>query len=207
MRGVSGPIINAAVEGIVDEAVVTRLIHHAGGRAGHVYGGTGKDHLRRKIHGYNRAARYTPWIVLIDLDSDAECAPPVREAWLPEPAPCLCFRIVVHEIEAWLIADAQTLSTCLSVAPSRIPSNPEDLKHPKDVMVGLARRSRRRNIREDMVPREGSGRRVGPAYTSRLVEYAATAWRPELAARRSDSLRRTIRCLEHLVAGSESART
>jgi hypothetical protein len=50
-----------------------------------------------------------------------------------------------------------------------------------------------------MIPREGSGRAVGPAYTSRLIEYVETAWRPREAAQRSESLRRALVCLERLV--------
>jgi hypothetical protein len=34
----------------------------------------------------------------------------------------------------------------------------------KEAMVDLARRSRRRDIREDMMPRSGSERSVGPTY-------------------------------------------
>lgn len=66
-------------------------------------------------------------------------------------------------------------------------------------MVNLARRSRRKSVREDMVPGDKSSRRVGPAYTGRLIEYAATEWRPAVAARRSESLRRAIDCLRRLV--------
>ena len=40
-------IIRAAVEGIVDEAVVRRLIAYVGGRLGTVYGKEGKEHLRQ----------------------------------------------------------------------------------------------------------------------------------------------------------------
>jgi hypothetical protein len=43
---------------------------------------------------------------------------------------------------------------------------------------------------------------VGPAYSSRLIEFAldeAEGWRPEIAARRSDSLRRCIEGIERLV--------
>ena len=65
-------------------------------------------------------------------------------------------------------------------------------------MVELARRSRRRDIRDDMVPRERSGRSVGPAYPSRLIEYVESPWRPEAAARQADSLRRAIACLQRL---------
>jgi len=41
--------IHAAVEGIVDEAVVQKLILEAGGCPGTVYSKTGKPFLRQKI--------------------------------------------------------------------------------------------------------------------------------------------------------------
>lgn len=73
--------VTAAVEGIVDEAVVRKLIAHAGGVPGTVYGKNGKSLLRKKIDAYNNAARYASWMVLIDLDRDSDCAPPVVEEW------------------------------------------------------------------------------------------------------------------------------
>ena len=192
-------IISAAVEGIVDEAVVRRLIAHAGGQTGDVYRKNGKDELRQKIDGYNNAARHAPWVVLVDLDNDADCAPPIRDAWLPVPAPHLCFRIAVREVEAWLMADAQTLARYLRVRRTRIPVEPEKLARPKDEMVDLARYSRLKDICKDMVPREKSGRRVGPAYPSRLIEYVQEHWQPEVAAERAESLQRAIDCLQGLV--------
>ncbi len=195
-------IISAAVEGAVDEAVVRKLIAQAGGQTGSVYGKNGKPELLRRIDGYNNAARYSPWIVLVDLNGDAECAPSVLNDWAPTPAPKLCFRIAVREIEAWLIADAPTFSNYLSIRLGYLPSEPENLERPKDSVVNFARRSRRQAIRRDMVPREGSGRRVGPAYASRLIEYIEQHWRPRAAARRSDSLRRAMDCIEKLVANT-----
>jgi hypothetical protein len=195
-------VVSAAVEGIVDEAAVRKLIFHAGGRPGTVYGKSGKAFLRRQIHGYNNAARHLPWMVLVDLDSDAQCAPPLCEEWVPDPALYLCFRVAVREVEAWLMADADSLAGFLSVARSRIPADPEQLQNPKTELVNLARNSRRREIREDMVPRERSGRQVGPAYASRLMEYVETRWRPDLAAQRAESLRRAIDCLRRLIEES-----
>jgi hypothetical protein len=193
--------IAAAVEGDVDEAVARRLIQHVGALPGTIYGKGGKAALRAKIHGYNSAARHSPWLVLVDLDRDADCPPPLRQEWLAEPARRLCFRIAVKQLEAWLLADAQTLADHLSVARSAMPGDPERLENPKVTVVNLARRSRRRDIREDMVPREGGGRPVGPAYTSRLIEYVETHWRPEVAAQRSNSLGRALACLERLAHG------
>ncbi len=195
-------LVSAAVEGSVDEAVVTQLILEVGGTPGYVYGKNGKAFLRKQIRGYNNAARHGPWVVLVDLDQDADCAPDLCRDWLPVRVPKLCFRVAVHEVEAWLLADRENLAKFLSVPPSRIPSGPETEVNPKHTMVHLAAGSRRRDIRKDMVPRPGSGRPVGPAYTSRLIEFVNAAkprWRPNIAAKRSDSLSRCLRCLKRLV--------
>ena len=134
-----------------------------------------------------------------DIDNDADCAPSIREEWVPAPAPNLCFRIAVREVEARPMADAQTLARYLSVGLGRISADPETLERPKDAMVDLARRSRRNDIRKDMVPRQKSGRRVGPAYASRLIEYVRDHWQPDVAAERSESLQRAIHSLQWLV--------
>jgi hypothetical protein len=183
----------------MDEAVASKLILHVGAEPGPIHGKQGKPHLREHVRGYNNAARHAPWLILVDLDRDADCAPPIRQTWLGAPAPLLCFRIVVRAVESWLMADTDTLAEFLGVACSRIPHEPETLDHPKVAMVNLARASRRRAVREDMVPREGSGRPIGPAYSSRLIEFAAGHWRPDVAAGRAESLSRTIRCLRKLV--------
>jgi hypothetical protein len=65
-------------------------------------------------------------------------------------------------------------------------------------MIRLARSSTRKAIRADMVPREESRRAVGPAYASRMIEFASDHWRPSVAAACSDSLARAIRCLQRL---------
>lgn len=117
----------------------------------------------------------------------------------PRPAPHLCFRIAVRQIEAWLMADAETLAAFLGVARTRVATPPEQLVNSKEAMVNMARRSRKMAVRQDMVPREASGRSVGPAYTSRLTEYVETLWRPDVAALHAESLRRAIVCLRRLI--------
>src|SRR5450756_758709 len=82
----SGGVVSAAVEGIVDEAVIRMLVGEAGGSVDAVYNKNGKSSLRKSIAGYNNAARFSPWIVLLDLDQDADCAPPLLADWLPAPA-------------------------------------------------------------------------------------------------------------------------
>jgi len=192
-------VITGAVEGLVDEAVVRRLVQHVGAHLGSVYGKNGKVLLHQRIGGYNDAARIAPWIVLVDLNFEADCAPPLRAAWLPNPAQNMCFRVAVREVESWLLADRERLAQFLGVATHQVPRDPEELDDPKDTVIQVARRSRRREIREDMAPRGGTGRVIGPAYTSRLVEFVGSRWRPQVAARSSESLRRAIRCLKEIV--------
>jgi len=81
------------------------------------------------------------------------------------------FRVVVRAVEAWLLADRERLSALLSIPSTRIPREPEAVVDPKRIIVELAMHSRQWAVREDMVPRPGSGRAVGPAYTSRLIEF------------------------------------
>ncbi len=203
-----GPImISAAVECLVDETVMRRLVEETGGVLGPVYGKNGKPHLRQRLEGYNRAARLGPWVVLVDLDHDAGCAPPLRAAWLPHPAPGMCFRVAVREVEAWLLGDRERLARFLGVSASRVPSAPESEQDPKRMVVSLARHSRRREVREDMVPRAGSGRTEGPAYASRLIEFVESHWRPAAAAECCDSLRRCRHRLQQLIEGTRCPST
>jgi hypothetical protein len=192
--------ITGAVEGSIDEAVLTRLIEHVRAEPGIVYGKHGKSYLQKHLSGFNNAAHRSPWFVLVDLNSDAGCAPTLISEWLPNPAPQMCFRVAVRKIEAWLLADHERLARFLRINKTRIPANPETETDPKQTVVNLARESRRRIITRDMVPRPGSGRSVGPAYTSRMIEFVSdinSGWRPEVAAQHSDSLHR---CLTNLTA-------
>lgn len=151
--------------------------------------------LRARIRAFNRAAHYSHWCVLVDLDHDAPCAAALRDEWLPSRAELLRFRIAVREIEAWLLADRHRVAQFLGVAQSRMPLAPELEDSPKQVMVNLARRSHRRAISEDMVPRPGSGRTIGVGYTCRLIEFASDrngGCRPDVAAASADSLGRCI---------------
>jgi hypothetical protein len=194
--------VSVAVEGSVDEAIVRRLILESGGTPGPVYGKNGKASLKARIKGYNNSAKYRPWVVLVDLDHEADCAPDLCAIWLPQRSQKMCFRVAVREVEAWLLADRERLAKFLSVALTKLPATPESEDDPKQLMVSLAAHSKRKGIREDMVPRHGSGRYVGPAYTSRLMEFVGdpeSGWRPNVAAQSSDSLRRCLESLRALV--------
>ena len=196
--------INAVVEGSLDEAVVRRLTQYAGIDLGLILGKKGKSYILEKIAGLNSAAgKFLPWFVLLDLDNDEDCAPPAARKWLPSPSQYLCFRIAVREVETWLLADREKFSDYLGVDRSSIPDNPEIIPDPKGFVVNLAKSSKRRDVRDLIVPTIESGRKEGRAYTSILSEFVqgvkqAGAWRPDIASNHSDSLRRCIKSLEDM---------
>ncbi len=194
--------VSIAVEGPVDRAVAERLIREVGGEPGAVYGGKGKPFLRSKIAAWNAAAQRAPWLVLVDLNTEEACAPRLVSAWLPRRAPFLCFRVAVHEVEAWLLADRAGIARFLGVRESVVPADPETLRDPKATVVDLARRSSERVIREDLVPDPRSGGREGRAYASRLASFARDHWQPGVAAGRSPSLAGAIACLQAVLAAS-----
>lgn len=201
MRPGAPLIVSAAVEGDLDQAVVERLARHVGVDVGPVYGKRGKAALKARLSGYNRAAQYQPWLVLVDLNQEADCAPPLRQRLLPAPAPRMCFRIAVRAVEAWLLADRERLARHLAVPFSSLAANPEMVADPKQFLVQIAARSWSRDVRGDMVPVPGSGRRVGPGYTGRLLQFVIDihrGWRPDVAAGTCDSLGRAIQCLRRL---------
>jgi hypothetical protein len=137
----------------------------------------------------------------VDLDDDELCAPPFVSTLLDSIPAKMCLRVAVKEIEAWLLADRERFAGFLGVRMLAIPQEPEIVSQPKRAVVEIARRSRRGAIRDDMVPRLGSGRIVGPAYTSRLIEFISDetrGWRPDVAMTRSMSLARAIACIERI---------
>ncbi len=184
--------VTVVVEGSTDLPVLSRVLEFVGCSIDVVHGQQGKAAIDRNILGYNNAARFSPWIVLRDLDNDAPCAAALAERMLQAPSPWMRLRIAVRATESWLLADAETLSNYLRVRRALVPADPESLADPKGALVDLSRRSRLAAIRADMVPTQGVTNRVGPAYPSRVAEFARTLWRPEIARENSESLRRCI---------------
>lgn len=184
------------VEGDGDVPIARRLLEAVGLEIGEVYGLNGKDRVDQRIPAYNAAARFAKWLVLRDLNGDATCAPELLRNLLPHPSPGMCFRLAIRAAEAWLMADRARMAAFLGVPVARVPANPDQLRDPKSTLVNLARRSRRRAIRTDMVPPRGLSSRVGPGYTARVIEYASGHWRPLVAADVSPSLARAFAAMQ-----------
>ena len=180
------PHVTVAVEGDLDERVALRLVEEAGGAVSRVHGKRGKPWLQRQIGGYRNAARYAPWLVLVDLDRDL-CAPGLRRDWGVDPGTGnLCFRVAVRSIESWLLADSERLASFLGIARRYIPREPDAVPDAKRALIEAAARSRRKTIRDALVPL-GSAR-IGPLYTGTLVRFVDQSWNPVAAAATSPSL-------------------
>ena len=191
--------VSIAVEGDTDAPVAIKLAADAGFVAESVYDSGGKGRLDAALRGYNLAAKWSPWLVLRDLDNDAECAPVFLRRKRFVPAAWMAYRLAVRQVEAWLLADFEAVAEFLSVAPQVVPMNPDGLANPKQSLVNLARRhSSRRAIRDAMVPREGDRVAVGPEYESAIIEFAQDHWSLKRAVVRSDSLGRARADLRRL---------
>src|SRR5687768_12681237 len=117
--------VSIAVEGQSDVAVVERVLAFVGCSIDAIYGRVGKAQIDSSLHGYNNAARFAPWLVLRDLDSDAACPSALARQLLPAPATWMRFRIAVREVESWLLADPDELSEYMRVSRNLIPNNPD----------------------------------------------------------------------------------
>jgi hypothetical protein len=203
---VSLPALSGAVEGPTDEPVLRRIIASRGALVHRVQVAQGKQNLQKKLPGYNAAARRSPWIVLVDLNGAYPCPRALADDWLPEPSLLMRLRVVVRSVEAWLLADRERFASTFAIPLPRVPADPDGLPHAKQSLLASVAHARRRDVREDMLPRPGSARSVGPAYTSRVVEdvaNTAAGWRPEVAAMSSPSLASCLRRLDELISAAK----
>jgi hypothetical protein len=187
-------VVDTLVEGLLDESVARRLIAHCGCTPGAGFGKNGVRYLREKAPGFNvRALHGNPILMLVDfMDTGLECPPAVPVAWLPNRSTRLLLRVVVREIESWLLADRDGIAAFLGVSPARVPVAPETLPDPKQTLVNLARRSRRKAVRMAFTPAPGVSALVGPEYVTSLQEFATSFWDVEAAQTNAASLNRAL---------------
>lgn len=191
----SDPIpINLAVEDELTESLTLKLLGSFGARYAHktIYNRGGNSYLRNTINSFNYAAKGIPFLIGTDLDQ-YECPPVLIVDWLQAPKhPNLLIRVAVREAEAWVLADRDNFAKFLGIRSVLIPANVEALPNPKESLIALARKSRRKNLRDDLCPRAGSTSRIGPNYNGQLARFVSEMWNPDTAKLNSNSLKRTI---------------
>lgn len=196
--------VSYVVEGQSDEPMAESLLAHVGAEPGYRVVTHGKAKLDQRLAGINRSAGiHHPWFILRDSDDDDHegCRGALVSTLFQGSTISngLVFRMAVRSIESWLMADHPAFSTFFGVSHARLPVNPDGEVDPKGSLVGLARASSKREIREGIAPRPEARRRVGPRYTELVTAYMRTHWRLERARLASPSLdRAAIRLSERV---------
>ena len=158
----------------------------------------GKGKIKKQITAYNQAAQHGYYFVITDLDNKYACAPLLIKDWLPDLASNqLLFRIAVQEIESWLLADRDNFAAFFSVNINLIPLKPDDEINPKHTVISLAKKSRKREIREAIVPIDAYVKN-GPGYNTQFQKYIENHWNIDSARKNSPSLDRAIKSLEKI---------
>lgn len=188
--------INLVVEDAIHQGVLSRILKDATKlyQIGSVFGLRGNGYIKKNLFAFNQAAKISPYLVLTDLDLKT-CAPALRMEWMSfSQHPNLIFRIAVREAETWLFADRENFADFLDISVALIDRNPESINNPKEYIINLARRSRQRKIRENLVP-TGSAN-VGKLYNSTLLKFINSQWDIEAARKCSPSLDKLMVKLE-----------
>lgn len=187
-----------AVEDELSEAVLRKLLNNSTRRfvVDRVFPARGFGQLKAKIGQFRNASKAVPHIVLTDLDRHP-CALALLGDWgaydLPKE---MLFRIAVRTVEAWLLADRESIAEFLGVAAAKIPRIPESERDPKQTLINLARHSRRKRLVDELVPAVGSRAPIGPLYNARMTEFVNNNWDLERAASCATSLARTVARIE-----------
>jgi len=159
----------------------------------------GVDNIRKSLSKYRNASHALAHVVVVDLD-DKPCAPVLRAQWglttLPD---AMLFRVVVHEVEAWILADRAGFSTFAGILPSKMTQTPETLLDPKQALINLVRGSRNRRLVSELVPKQGTSMSKGPLYNERLGEFVRDTWDVGAAMQSAPSLQRTVARLQHFL--------
>lgn len=189
--------INLVFEDVLSEAVLKQMLKQSQRPflVGDCFNERGYDQIQKKISGFNNAAKGMPYLVLTDLDN-AECPLVILSEWLTQPKhPNLLFRIAVKEVEAWLLAHRSAFAEFLGISVDLIPGDADQIPDPKQLLINLARRSRKRKLREAIVPAPNSTAKIGKDYNRPLIEFVNESWQVASAQTNSPSLKRAMNAL------------
>jgi hypothetical protein len=196
------PPLVLAVEDELSGAVLRRLLDESdrGFAIDRLIIGRGFGQLKAGIPKYRTASRALPHVVLTDLDRYV-CPRELLADWRATRLPSsMLLRIAVREVEAWLLADRAGIANFLCIPTVKVPVDPEAIPDPKQALINLARKSRRRRFAEELVPATGSAAPIGPMYNTHLAEFASTRWNVASARGSAASLDRAMNRLGQFMA-------
>lgn len=184
-------------EDFLSESVMVRLVNNFGDKyvISATYSDGGFGYIKANLDKFNSAAKVIPYFVLTDLDN-TPCATELIQDWIKfRKHSNLIFRIAVTEVESWLLADRKGFANYLGISIANMPRNPDLERDPKQSLISLVNKSKRRDIKSDVIPRHEA--QIGPNYNGRLSQFVIEHWDIERAAKNSESLKRAINALEN----------
>lgn len=187
--------INLVVEDEVQRNILLKIIdaQRFPFEVSAVYGLKGNAYIKRRLSSFNDASKFTPYLVLTDSDA-YDCPKTILDEWINfDVNPNFIFRIAVREAEAWLMADRENFAQFLGVSRALIPPDPERISKPKETLLNLVLRSKRKRIREEMLHLGKAVR--GAGYNNVLSEFILNSWDEKKASESSESLARLLRRL------------
>lgn len=194
-------MVSIFVEGYLDEIVLRKIVTSRTDLEVNIsVAGKGKSYLRAKAKQLNLSAKGYPVIVLADQDFIDPCAADQSANWLGGAMVNENFllRFATLSVESWLLADDRGMAEFLGLNVQKMPADVELLDSPKRVLVNLARGSRNREIRDELVPARYSTAVVGPGYNDCLARYVTSEWNIARAQKRAQSLKRAVLRIEEL---------
>jgi hypothetical protein len=190
--------INLAVEDDLSEAVLREILKQSQ-RPFHVgsclkRGGYG--YLKKILPGINNSAvKASPYIVLTDLDRNG-CPLVLMSKWLPYPKhPNLIFRVAVREIEAWILAHREAFAQFLEISADLIPQDLDSIPDPKQFLIELTKKSKKRYLREAIIPAKNSTAKIGRDYNGQLIQFIHQDWQSGIAKNHSQSLEKAVNAI------------
>lgn len=186
--------INLAVEDDLSEAVLKEILRQSQRpfSVGTCLKRGGYGYLKKILPKINLAAKGSPYLVLTDLDKN-DCPLALMREWLSHPKhPNLIFRVAVTEVEAWLLAHREAFAQYLGISVDLIPDDADSITNPKELLIELTKKSRKRDLRDAIVPAKNSTAKVGKDYNGRLMQFVNEHWQAELAKAHSHSLERAV---------------
>jgi hypothetical protein len=199
--------INLVFEDLLSESVLRKLLensrkHYA---IGLCYNTRGYGWIREKVNGLNLSAKGMPYLVLTDLDR-YECPPVLLNEWLiGNKNHNLLFRVAVRQVESWLLGCRTAIAEFLGIREDLIPEAVDEIPNAKAFLIDLAKRSRKKQVRLDIVPKGGSTAKIGPDYNGRMIHFVEHFWKPNVAKNYSPSLLKTMKVLDEFEPIFESS--
>lgn len=165
-------------------------------------GGGGLSRVQETFYKANDLARREVVFCLIDLDS-RDCEVQFRDEFCSRSgvgllAEYMTFCIARREAESWLLADTDGIERYMNLPDGLVDPNSEmNTAHPKEYLVGLARKSKSKNIREALVPTGAA--RVGVGYNTQLTRFIEMEWDVERAQSNNRTLKRVVHKVDQLL--------